>query len=224
MIGSRSDEVGEGTERRSRTWVQVHLLDVGDPDAPAVLSTWERPWVADNVAGDHHSFTYWPDRKLAMWGMYNTQWNGNYLTQQNYAAVVSTDGAVSEVAVPVASKPNEVASPCPTVEVTDPEARQMIGSTGVVLRCDDAGREEVEWPRYECYRIDSGMIARFAPGQEDEASFFMCSPRPWPTVSRVLVVAGTPMLLTDQTLEALDPQTFTSTKIAYHPSSGYYGW
>jgi hypothetical protein len=34
----------------------------------------------------------------------------------------------------------------------------------------------------------------------------------------VLVVSGSPILLTDQTLEALDPQTLASTAIAYHPT------
>jgi hypothetical protein len=94
----------------------------------------------------------------------------------------------------------------------------------VVLRCADKATEEVEWPRYQCYEIDSGMIARFAPGQQDEAAFFLCSPAPPPTVSRVLVVDGTPILLTDQTLEALDPGSFTSTAVAYHPTSNVYGF
>ena len=46
----------------------------------------------------------------------------------------------------------------------------------------------------------------------------MCSPAPQPVVLRVLVVDGRPILFTDQTLEALDPETFASTAIAYHPS------
>ncbi|MCB0986386.1 MAG: beta-propeller domain-containing protein, partial [Acidimicrobiales bacterium] len=75
MIGSRSDEVGTGNDRQQRTWVQAHLLDVSNADAPAVLATWERPWSADMVAGDHHAFTWWPERDLAMWGVVDTNWN-----------------------------------------------------------------------------------------------------------------------------------------------------
>ena len=39
-------------------------------------------------------------------------------------------------------------------------------------------------------------------------------------VARVLVVAGRPMLLTDQTIEVLDPDSFASTAILYHRSWG----
>lgn len=221
VVGSRSDEVGEGRDKQSRSWVQAQLLDVSDADAPSVISTWERPWVADDVGQDHHAFTYWPDRRLAMWGLRNTQWEAP--DSGNRAAVLSADGGVVEVAVPVASKPNETPSPCPTVEVTDPEAKNMIGPNGLVLRCGDKDLKEIEWPRYQCYRFDDGTAARFAPGEETEASFFLCSPAPQPTVRRVLVVSGTPMLLTDQTLEALDPETFQSTLVTYYPSGGMYG-
>ncbi len=221
IIGSRSDEVGEEPNKQTRSWVQAQLLDVSDADAPSILSTWERPWVADDVGQDHHAFTYWPDRHLAMWGLRNTQWG---TPDGNRAAVLSTDGEVVEVAVPVASKPNETPPPCPTFEVTDPEARRIIGPNGMVLRCGDTDLTEIEWPRYQCYRVDDGTVARYAPGQETGASFFLCSPAPPPTVSRVLVVSGTPMLLTDQTLEALNPETFQSTSVTYHPSGGRYGF
>ena len=110
------------------------------------------------------------------------------------------------------------------VEVTDPDARSMIGPDGVVLRCADVDQVTVEWPRYQCYRVDPGMVARFAPGEEDAASFHACSPAAQPSVRRVLVVSGTPILLTDQTLEALDPSTFQSTAVAYHPSDGAIYW
>jgi len=89
--------------------------------------------------------------------------------------------------------------------VTDPEARRMVGPGGVVLRCGDPKTTTIEWPRYRCQRIDGGIVARFAPGEEGRAAFFLCSPAPPPTVARVLVVSGTPVLMTDQTLEALDP-------------------
>ncbi len=218
IIGSRFDEVGEGKNKRGRSWVQAHLLDVTNADAPRVLSSWERPWTADNVASDHHAFTYWPARHLAMWGLQDTQQGSN----PNHAAVLNTEGGVKEVAFPVANKPNETPPPCPIVPITDPEQRRLLGSEGVVLRCGDKELKSVEWPRYQCYLIDDGTIARYSPGQEDAAAFFNCQLAPQPAVSRVLVVSGRPILLTDQTLEALDPQTFQSTSIKYHPTSGQY--
>jgi hypothetical protein len=222
LVGSRYDEVGEGPSRRGRSWVQAHLLDVGDPDAPVIVASWERPWVADNTAYDHHAFTFWPDRELALWGLYRTDSEAG--TQLNEAVVLQAGEALAEVALPVASKPNEVPPPCPAVEITDPDARDMVGPDGVVLRCDDVDRATVEWPRYRCYRVDAGMVARFAPGQEELASFHLCSPASPPVVRRVLVVAGTPILLTDQTLEALDPATFQRTAVAYHPGSDANVW
>ena len=35
VIGTRYDQVGSGDDERTRGWVHAHLLDVGDPDAPA---------------------------------------------------------------------------------------------------------------------------------------------------------------------------------------------
>ena len=221
LIGSRSDEVGREPNRRSRSWVQALLLDVSDADAPRIVSAWERPEVDDDVEHDHHAFTWWPERQLAMWGLRST---GSGTPESNRAAVLRADGAVVEVAVPVASEANETPPPCPIFEVTDPEARRMIAPGGLVLRCGDTALTEIEWPRHQCHRVDGGIVARFVPGQETAASFFLCSPAPPPTVSRVLVVSGTPMLLTDQTLEALDPETFASTSVANHPSRGRYGW
>ena len=223
MIGSRSDEVGTGNDRQQRTWVQAHLLDVSNADAPAVLATWERPWSADMVAGDHHAFTWWPERDLAMWGVVDTNWNGGDY-RINHAVVLGASGGLNEVAAPAASQPPEAPAPCATVPVTDPEIISMVGPDNVVLRCDRAERE-VEWPRYQCYRLDDETVAMYAPDQAGTGSFFMCTKASMPTVSRVLVVKGTPILLTDQTLEALDPQTFVSTRVVFHPSSsmGYYG-
>ena len=157
-----------------------------------------------------------------MWGLYGT--GSDSTSQPNEAAVLQAGEALAEVAVPVVSKPDEVPPPCPAVEVTDPDARSMIGPDGVVLRCADVDQATVEWPRYQCYRVDQGTIARFAPGEEDAASFHACSPAAQPSVRRVLVVSGTPILLTDQTLEALDPTTFQSTAVAYHPSDGAIYW
>lgn len=220
IVGSRTDEVGTGKDRQTRQWVQAQLLDVSDADAPRIVSTWEVPWRADEVGSDHHAFTWWPDRKLAMWGLTDTQ--PSLAGRPNDAAVLKVDGTVAEVARPQASKPNEVAPPCPVVEVTDPEARRMLGTDATLLRCDDRGRKELEWPRYQCYRVEDGTIRQYAPDQFGKGSFFLCSPAPQPSVRRVLVVAGRPILLTEQTLEALDPTTFASTAIAYHPSVGAY--
>lgn len=221
LVGARSDQVGSGDDRRSRSWVQAHLLDVSDPDAPRIVSTWERPWAADQVGADHHAFTFWPERDLAMWGIQDTQGIFNGAGTPNHAAVLRLDGEVTEVAVPVANKPNEVPPPCPEVAVSDPEIRDLVGPGGRVLRCDAGGTGRIDWPRYDCYRIDRGTVARFVPDAPD-GDYAICNPAPHPTVSRVLVVDGRPILLTDQTLEALDPETFAPTAIAYHPSQPSY--
>ena len=99
------------------------------------------------------------------------------------------------------------------------DVRQMIGPEGVVLRCDDRNTKELTWPRYECFRVSDGMVAQYAPGEEKAAAWFSCSPAPEPHASRVLVVDGTPILYTDQTLERLDPQSFASTSVTYHPNA-----
>lgn len=216
LIGARSDEVGSGDERRKRVWVQAHLLDVADPDSPQIVSTWERPWATDQVGYDHHAFTFWPERSLAMWGIVDAQAIFGGGGAPNVAAVLRVDDVVTEVAVPVANKPNEVPPPCEEVAITEPEIREMVGTNGRVLRCD-GDRDRVEWPRYGCYAVDRGTVARYSP-DAPEGSYFVCSPAPQPVVLRVLVVDGRPILFTDQTLEALDPETFASTAIAYHPS------
>ena len=137
--------------------------------------------------------------------------------------VLGTKGALEQVAMPLASQPPAVPAPCPIVDVTNPEQQQMVGNDGVVLGCADKTRKEVEWPRYSCQNVGDGLIAQYAPDQKGKASFFLCHPAPQPTVSRVLVVAGRPILFTDQTLEALDPQTFQSTAVVYH-LSGWVRW
>ncbi len=215
MVGSRIDEVGEGDRRISRQWVQASMLDVSDADAPQVVDTWERPWVGDEVGSDHHAFTYWPSRQLAMWGLEVREPD---VERGNEAAVIGTEDGVTEVAVPVASKPDEVPAPCPTVEVTNPEARRMLGPDDVVLACDP-GTPPVDWPRYQCGPIGEGTLARYGPEDRPAGSYQLCTPAPQPRVRRVLVVDGTPMLLTDQTLERLDPETFASADVLYHPSN-----
>lgn len=217
LIGSRFDEVGSGNERRTRSWVQAHLLDTANPDAPQIVSTWERPWSADQVGSDHHAFTYWPERGLAMWGIQETEATFDGAGPPNHAAVLSVDGVLTEIAIPVVSKPNEVPPPCAEVAVTQDQRRALVGPDGRLLRCDDGGTGRIDWPRYQCHRIDRGTVARSVPGAPD-GDYVICSPAPQPTVSRVLVVDGRPILLTDQTLEALDPESFESTQIAYHPT------
>ena len=100
----------------------------------------------------------------------------------------------------------------------------MIGRGQVVLRCDDPDVREVEWPRYECSKVDDQMVARFVPEDQRNASFQLCYSAPPPTVSRVLVVAGRPILLTDQTLEVLDAETFQSVSVTYHPTRSVDGY
>lgn len=225
IVGSRFDEVGEGDDRRGRQWVQAHLLDVSDADAPAIVSTWERPWSVDMVGQDHHAFTYWPDRGLAMWGVQDASFDGRGDQPPNHAVVLAVGAEVTEVAAPEASLAPEEPAPCTVLEVSG-EARQALGPDGIALRCDDGERRELEWPRYQCSWIDPQTVARYAPGEEGRGSFFMCSPAPRPAVARVLVVSGVPLLLTDQTLERLDPETFASTGVASHPTGwagAYYG-
>jgi hypothetical protein len=223
VVGSRHDEVGTGDDRTTRPWVQVHLIDVQDADAPQVLATWERPWSADSVGVDHHAFTWWPERQLAMWGVQDVRWERGREPGPHHAVVLSADGGLGEVAAPVANKPAEAPAPCPTVEVTDPDVRQMVGPGGVVLRCEDPGTEHVDWPRYSCSRVDDAVIGWYVPEDQRDAAFFHCAPAPHPSVARVLVVSARPILLTDQTLEALDPTTFASTALAYHPSTPDFG-
>ena len=221
LVGSRTDEVGAGDEVLFRPWVQAHLLDVSDADAPQIVSTWERPWSADQVGADHHAFTFWPERDLALWGIRDTQVTFSEPGPPNHATVLRVDGALDEVAFPVANEPDETPPPCPEVAITDAEAQAMIGPNGRVLRCEGSGEGEgqgrVDWPRYRCNRVDPMTVARFVPDDPD-ADYVVCTPAPQPSVSRVLVVDGRPILLTDQTLEALDRETFASTQVAYHPT------
>jgi hypothetical protein len=155
-----------------------------------------------------------------MWGVQDTRYSQSN-PYPNHAVVLGVTDAVHEVAVPVVNKPNETAPPCPSVDVPA-DARDLIGTDGVVLRCDDGATKEVTWPRYECYRVDDQTVARFVPEDQRSKAYFACSPAPMPHASRVLVVSGRPILYTDQTLESLDPTTFASTAIAYHPNTTRY--
>lgn len=222
VVGSRTDTVTVGKDKVGRSWVQAHLLDVTDADAPKVVGTWERPWSADDVGSDHHAFTYWPSRKLAMWGIFDTNWSLRD-PNPNHATVLTTDGGVAPVALPEANQPNEVAPPCPSVPVPA-DAQQLLGPDSVVLRCDDGATTEAVWPRYQCSLVDKATVTRFVPESERSKAYFACNPAPLPRVARVLVVDGRPILFTDQTLEALDPTTFASTQIAFHPSSGGFSY
>lgn len=226
LVGSRYDEVGEGALRRQRQWVTAHLLDVSDADKPLLVSSWERPDTYASVSGDHHAFTWWPERSLAMWGVADANYEAAG-DRPNHALALGVDDTLTEVAYPAASQPPATDPPCPTVEVTDPEIRSMLGVGTVVLGCDPTkvktaggGRVELDWPRYQCSVIDDEMVERYAPELRDDRRFFACNEAPLPTVGRVLVVGGRLILVTDQTLEVLDSDTFASVAVAFHPSEG----
>ncbi len=219
LVGARTDHVRVGDHTVPRSWVRAAVLDVADADHPTLSSAWEGPWMADEVGADHHAFTWWPTRKLALWGV---RWTGLAADPQpNHAVVLAISGDVGEQALPEALQPPAVPAPCPQIPVDDPELRQMIGSETVVLGCTDASMRTLEWPRHSCSSVEADMIRRYAPDQAGRGSVFLCHPAPLPSVQRVLVVDGRPILLTDQTLEALDPQTFAPQQVVYHPTSRF---
>ena len=205
-------------------------------DLPAVIDSWERPWASDNLAGDHRAFTWWPDRDLAMWGLRTTGPGNRYDEFVNAAVVLEATDRLAAVAVPSVSPAPELPPPCPVFEPTNPDWREFT-SGSVVLRCTrDAlvgdgdggttGRSgTIDWPRYRCSAVSAFSVVGGDPTRlelEGRGEVFLsCSLRPNPVVTRVLVVSGIPILYTDQTLEALDPSTFVSTAVAYHPSSWY---
>ncbi|HET8929975.1 MAG TPA: beta-propeller domain-containing protein [Acidimicrobiales bacterium] len=221
LVGARTDQVPFGDDTVPRQWVRAQVLDVTDADLPTISDAWEGPWMSDEVAWDHHAFTYWPSRKLAMWGVRWAGFGGD--PEPNHAVVLGVDGGVTETALPEALQPPEVPAPCPQIRIDDPEVRQMIGNDAIVLACNDASKRTVEWPRYSCAKIDAEMLRRYAPDQVGKGSVFVCNPAPLPAVQRVLVVDGRPILFTDQTLEALDPQTFASQQVTYHPTGSFGG-
>lgn len=221
LVGSRSDDVPFGDDTVPRQWVRAELLDVSDADHPKVTGDWETPWASDEVGTDHHAFTFWSARNLAMWGI---GWNGyNSEPQPNHAVVLGVGDGLAQKALPEALQPPEVAAPCPQIPVDDPDLQRIVGEDAVVLGCADASKTELEWPRWTCSHVDKAILERYAPDRVGKGSVFMCNPAPLPTVARVLVVNGRPILYTDQTLEALDPDTFASTRVVYHPSTLTYG-
>lgn len=220
LVGSRSDMVPGPNGPISRPWVTAQLLDTSDADHPRIVGSWETPWATDQVGSDHHAFTFWPQRKLALWGVYSAKFGLG--TDPNHAVALAIDGAVTQAAFPEAAQPPVAAAPCPTVAVTDPDAQRLVGDDGIVLGCGDPSQVRVDWPRYSCSSISADMVRRYAPDQPGKASYFLCRPAPMPSVSRVLVVNGRPILLTDQTLEALDPTSFASTGVVFHPTDGFF--
>lgn len=219
LIGSRTDEVTAPDGKKvARRWVEAQRLDVADPDHPKIDGTWETPWATDAVGSDHHAFTSWGDRELAMWGV---SWVG-YAPGPNHAVVLSVSGGLAQQAFPEAAEPPEAPPPCPEFPVTDPELRRMVGDHTILLACGDASRSSLDWPRYTCSPVADDLLHRYAPELGDKA-VFRCTQAPPPTVARVLVVDGRPILLTDQTLEALDPQTFASQQVVYHPTEVFSG-
>lgn len=222
LVGSRTDVVEVAGRTTGRNWVDAHLLDVADPDHPRIVGSWETPWADDQVASDHHAFTYWPGVDLAMWGVSSARFGSS---DPNHAVILAVGGGLTQKAFPEAAKPPATPAPCPVVPVDDAEVRRMIGDGTIVLACSGPSRPTVEWPRYSCTKVDRSMLQRYAPDQVGKAAVFLCNLAPQPAVARVLVVDGRPILMTDQTLEALDPTTFVSRQVVFHPSppGGYIG-
>lgn len=220
LIESRSDTVPGEHGPISRSWVRAELLDVANPDKPSIVGSWERPWSQDQVESDHHAFTYWPKRNLAMWGIGDTQWNTD---GPNHAVVLDVTSGAVQRALPEAQEPPVMPAPCAIVPIPSAEIEQMLGPDSQVLGCAKGQRGELEWSRHVCYAIPASMVRQYAPDQAEKATYYRCEPAGPPFVSRVLVVNGTPILLTDQTLERLDPSTFTSTRVVFHPTRTSYG-
>lgn len=223
VVGTRMDRVPGPNGPTPREWARAELLDVSNPDSPRSLGTWEEPWSGEQVGQDHHAFTFWPERNLAMWGVSDTRpFDSIDDAQPNHAVVLDVTKGLERVGWPEASKPPETPAPCPVVQVPA-EAQDMVGPGSIVLGCADSSKTEIEWPRYSCYQISDDMIGRYAPDQRGKGAYFVCSLAPQPQVARVLVVKGVPILMTDQTLQALDPTTFAPVKVVYHPSQPMYG-
>lgn len=96
-----------------------------------------------------------------MWGVVDTNWNGGDY-RINHAVVLSASGGLNEVAAPAASQPprhRPRARPCrsPT-----PRSSRWWARTTWCSRCGRAERE-VEWPRYQCYRLDDGTVCHVRP-------------------------------------------------------------
>ena len=159
-----------------------------------------------------------------MWGLQNTQWN-QADPAPNHAVVLGTDGTVSQVAHTGREQAERGA-------VALPDHRGHRSGCQEHDRCRTASccvaatraRRRSSGRGTGAAGSTPGRSPGSSPVPTRTASFFLCTPAPQPAVARVLVVSGTPMLLTDQTLEALDPTTFRSTAIAYHPSLVTYGY
>ncbi len=220
LVGSRSDQAVVDEKEQWRPWVSVQILDVSDADRPRLSEAWEAPWLTDEVAGDHHAFTHWASRNLAMWGVSSV--GPGVGPGPNRAVVLEVGGAPTEVAMPEAAPPPESAPPCPRLDIDDPDLEARIGSETVVLLCADPDHETVDWPRYWCDPVPKALVEQYAPEPVDAETVHACHPAPLPTVARVLVVSGRPVLLTDQTLQALDPATFATEQVVAHPTRQFF--
>ena len=222
LVGSRTDEVDVGDDTVTRSWVRAQLLDVADPDAPhdrrhlgaaldlrrrrprpPRLHVLARPPAGDVGPARHQA----GDRGRQRCGRAGHRWRdhrgrGARRPQAERDAAAVPDGRGDRPRGPSGWSARTGSS---SAARATPLARSSGPGTG-------AGR------------IEESIIARFAPGEQEGATFQLCSPAPQPAVSRVLVVSGRPILLTDQTLEALDPDTFASTAIAYHPTEAGYAY
>lgn len=201
-------EAGSGLGDRIRA--DVHLVDVSDPDDPRLLDTWTREGVAGSLGWDHHGLTWWAERDLALWGLEDVRWDES--PRQNHAAVLRAADTIEETAMVAVSDPPKGEPNCPELPV-DAGIGEMLGDDARIIRCDDPDARIATWSGFACSWVDPEIVEQYAPGESSDGSIFVCHPAGPPTVGRVLVVEGTPILHTDQTLEILDPDTFESVTV-----------
>lgn len=144
-----------------RSAIQVLLVDLNG--APTISATWVKELASTSVGYDHHGFTWWPQRSIAAFGVYN-------------------------------SSTGSLAVPPPTAALLNIGA-DSISPTIVTPRDADLG-PKCKW---------------------DEPVTDGCDSSGDPSVQRVLVIDGQPWLYTSESLEHLDPQSFSSLAVVPLP-------
>src|SRR5699024_3928182 len=161
VIGGRTDKDDEDEQR---PWAQAHLIDTSDADEPDLIDTWERPWSGDEVGLDHHAFTWWPERELALWGIHDLDWRSADEVP-NHAVALEVDEELEDVALPEASQAPEEPAPCEVLPENE-RFERMFGTDSRVLHCEDPDLEDVEWSRWSCWRIEDEMSEQVAAGED----------------------------------------------------------